>query len=180
MKKLILILLLLATADYSIAQPLKAEELLNMITCSDNECITGMVTPLGYEVALNDERAALKVYAFASKTTYQNESNAKIAKPYTLKFTVHYEDSAVFVNYTIGNKTEREMLVAAFQHEGFDYVRATKTESIYDNVATIYKSEKHPDLLLKITNYQKKEGRNTTFMEYDFELQRSTQAKAKK
>lgn len=174
MKKIVLITLLIVTAQYSYAQPLKAEEMLQMVTCTDNECITGMIVPKGYDVAFNEEEAASKVYAFSSKTKYQNESNAAIARPYTLKYTVHMEDSAVILNYTIGNKTEREMLLADFKHEGFDYVRATKTESTYDNVATIYESEKYPDIHLKVTNYQKKERRHTLYMEYDFELLKST------
>ncbi|MCB0697928.1 MAG: hypothetical protein KDC07_11215 [Chitinophagaceae bacterium] len=174
MKKIASVIVLSVIVNQCMAQPLEAEELLDMLTCNDYACISGKVIPLGYEVALNKETAGYQTYTFTSKTVYQNESNNKIMKPYKVNFTDHTEDSAITLNYVIGDKVNREMLLAAFKELGFRYDHATKTKSTFDNTATVYKSERYPGWVLKVTNYDKREGRHTHYLDYDFELWRFT------
>lgn len=172
MKHLLVILLTLTATNYSYAQPLNAEEMLQMLECKDYACMAKQVEPKGYEVLLNKETAGYKTYQFKSKLTYQNESNASIARPYIVQYTIGIEDKNTTLSYTLGNKNERESLLAKFEALGFTYVRATKTDSEFDNNATEYKSDKHPNVMLKITNYEKKEGRTVKYLEYEFQLLR--------
>lgn len=175
MKNLVAILVMIFAVQYTYAQPLEGEDLLNLVACDDYNCMLEKTELLGYEVASNKERDGYKVYGFKSELTYQNESNQNVIRPYMVQYAQRPGDSSIAVNYTVGSKTERKQLLQDFKLKGFDYVKATKTESIYDNAATVYKSDEHPDLWLKVTNFEKEEqGRK--FMEYDFELLRMTKA----
>lgn len=180
MKQFILVAALIATAQISFAQPLTSNELIEMAKCDDYNCIKKAVEPRGYEVAMNDERPdGFKSYAFNSKLTYKNESNENIAAPYRLEFHTRPGDSAVAVNYHVNNKEQRELLLDGFENEGFEYLEAGKTESTADNVATIYVSERHPDMRMKVTNFEKT-YKKKKYMEYDFEVIRMTKAKKEK
>lgn len=177
MKQLIGIIALIATTHTCIAQPLTATELLTMAECSDYNCIKEAVEPRGYEIARNDERPnGFKTYTFNSKLTYRNESNKGIAAPYRLEFHTRPGDSAVAINYYVNNKEQRELLLDAFENEGFEYQEAGKTESTADNVAVLYKSERYPEMRMKITNYEKT-YKKKKYMEYDFEVIRMTNVK---
>lgn len=175
MKKLTVLLCILLATQYTQAQKLTAEEMLTLAACEDYNCITQKITALGYDVASNKEREGYKVYGFKSKATYANESNGKVAKPNTFEYAQRPKDSSVAINYTIGNETVREQLLSEFQQMGFEYIKATKTESVYDNAAVIYESKEHPKLRLKVTNYEKEEMKKK-FLEYDFEIVRMTTA----
>lgn len=174
MKKVLIVAAVLLTTQLH-AQTLSSKTLLDIAACNNYNCVLEKTDLLGYEVALNKERAGYKVYNFKSEKKYENESNKQIVSHNMLAYTKRIEDSSIAINYTIGSKTERERLLTAFELEGYDYVKATKTESVYDNAATIYKSDKHPDIRLKVTNYEK--GKKAAKrMEYDFELLRMVKA----
>lgn len=177
-KTAFVITLLLGISQVSYAQPLTADELLEMVQCNEYKCISEEIEPKGYEIALNKETSGYKTYTFNSKTTYQNESNPTIAQPYKAEYNVRMDDRSVSIDYTVGNKSERELLLAGFQHQGFEYVRATKTESIYDNSATVYTSKLFPHVTLKVTDYEKKDHK-ITYLDYDFELMRKVQDSVK-
>jgi len=171
MKKLCLILLMMASAQYSFSQTLSAVEMLTMLNCKDYNCISEQVIPLGYDITLNKETEGYKNYIFSSKQIYQNGSNVSITLPYRIEFTVRTEDKSVTLNHAIGNKEIRESLLEDFKKAGFEYVRATRTNSNFDNAATEYKSPSFPNLVLKVTNYEKKDKKRM-YLEYDFELWR--------
>lgn len=173
MKNLLLILLALTGAQYSYAQPLNAEEMLQILQCPDYNCASKQIEAKGYDVLLNKETAGYKTYQFNSKLTYQNESNSSIARPYIVQYTIGSDDKNTTLSYTLGNKDQREALLANFEAMGFKYVRATKTDSNFDNNATEYTSDKHPGILLKVTNYEKRERRTIKYLEYEFQLWRA-------
>lgn len=179
MKTVLLVVLTALSTQPLFAQPLTADELLEMSTCDKYSCILKKAEPRGYEVALNKETGGYNVYTFHSKQTYINESNPKLVGPYRLTFTERPGDSSVAINYTVGNKEQRATLIAAFENEGYEYQHATKTESVYDNVATVYVSAKHPDTRLKVTNYEKTFEKKK-YLEYEFELMRMTNYREKK
>lgn len=178
MKKTVLSMLaILACAQLS-AQQLSANTLLEMAGCINYECLSTRAEATGYEVEYNNETDAAKTYMFASKDIYQNESNPKIARANRLEMTLIKADYSITLNYLTGSDTEHDRLLKQFKEEGFGYVKATKTMSTADNVATLYASEKYPDVKLKVTNYsrQRGEGREVVdeksrYMEYGFELQ---------
>src|SRR5688572_18132397 len=86
MKKACLIMLMLASAQYSFGQTLSAVEMLTMLNCKDYGCVSDQVIPLGYDITLNKETEGYKHYIFSSKQIYQNESNASITLPYRVEF----------------------------------------------------------------------------------------------
>lgn len=180
MKRILLLAIVITATNFSYAQPLSAEELLDMVTCDRYSCIKDKAEQKAYVVAMNKEREGYQVYAFNSKVTYVNGSNADLVSPYKLFYTQRPGDSSIALNYTVGDLEQRDLLIAGFEHVGFKYSHATKTESTNENVATVYTSEKHPDLRLKVTNYRKLFEKKKEYMEYDFEIMRMTKAKPEK
>lgn len=171
MKKMILLSAMLLIANLGKAQPLNATEMLELLQCKDYNCFSKLIEPKGYVVSLNKETGGYKTYQYKSKLTYQNESNAEIALPYVVEYVARMEDKATTVSHTVGSKNQRELLLTDFQVQGFEYVEATKTKSNFDNNAVVYKSKAYPGVVLKITNYEKKD-RKKMFLEYEFELWR--------
>lgn len=172
MKKILFLLTtVMVTAQYTNAQPLNATEMLEMLACKDYACFSKLIEPKGYEVALNKETHGYQTYQYKSKLTYQNESNAAIALPYTVAFTVQTDDKSTTLSHTVGNQEQRELLLTDFKVQGFEYVEGTKSKSTYDNNAVVYKSKAHPLITLKVTSFEKKD-RKKTYLEYEFELWR--------
>lgn len=161
------------------SQVFMADELLKLLQCNDYNCVSERVAPKGFDIALNKETEGYKLYAFNSRQLFQNESNNTVHRPYRLDFTIHIEDKSITLAQTVGDNTTREQLLEDFKNLGFKYVHTTKTRSVYDNSAQRFESENYPGIVLNLTNFEKKEqGRN--FMEYEFELWRSTQKMATK
>lgn len=164
-------MLLLLTSLFGQAQPLNSTEMMHMLQCNDFACFSKLIEPKGYDILLNKETAGYKTYQYKSKTIYKNESNAEIALPYKVNFTVHMDDKSTTLSHTVGSKNQRELLLTDFQLQGFEYVEATKTKSIYDNSAAVYKSKAHPGWVLKVTSFEMKD-RKKMYLEYEFELWR--------
>lgn len=178
MKKAVFATLAVISCMYGYAQQLSANQLLEMAGCINYACLSERAEATGYKVAYNNETDAHKTYKFASKDIYQNESNTNVTMPNRLEMILIKADYSITLNYLTGSNNERDRLLQQFKDEGFTYVKATKSKSTADNVATIYASEKYPKVKLAVTNYsrQRGEGREvvdekTRYMDYGFELQ---------
>ncbi len=178
MKKIVLIALAVISSLYGYSQQLTATQLLEMAGCIHYACLSERAEATGYKVTFNEENDAYKTYRFASEQMYQNESNPGVAMPNRLEMTLIKADYSITLNYLTGSDNERDRLLQQFKEEGFVYVKATKSMSTADNVATMYASEKYPKVQLRVTNYsrQRGEGREVVdeksrYMDYGFELQ---------
>ena len=117
----------------------------------------------------NNETEGYKTYAYYTKAIYKNESNENVAKPYAAIYNLYMEDKQIGVAHTVGTKAERDELLAQFKADGYSYQRATRKKVSAENTAQEYTSPNHPGIVLFMTTYALKEGKQDYTM-YEFEL----------
>ena len=170
MKKLLflLVILLVGTAC-AYAQTLSAADMLEMVNCKNYDCFGDKAKAKEYEIGSNNETEGYKTYAYYTKAIYKNESNENVAKPYAAIYNLYMEDKQIGVAHTVGTKAERDELLAQFKADGYSYQRATRKKVSAENTAQEYTSPNHPGIVLFMTTYALKEGKQDYTM-YEFEL----------
>lgn len=169
---------MLLAGSASTAQQLSANDLLAMAGCMDYECINTLAEAKAYEVERNKETPAYNLYVFHSTLEYQAENNKKVMRPHRLELTIIEPDNSITLNYFTAEKRERNELIDGFEELGFTAEKAMRSKSVSDNVAVAYRHPDHPDLELRVTNYEREKSKQRKtvqsakdYIEYGFEIQ---------
>lgn len=174
MKKLILLFALIILGNASIAQPLTAAEMLDMLKCKNNGCISPLLLAKDYEAGNNNESADFSVYEYYSKTSEPYDNNPLIVLPNRVEYSLTGKAYIVTVMFYTGSQHTVDGIMSDFTTKGFKPMRDTLEMVNNNNLQMEYTSTEYPNVLLILTQ-QKKERNEQKYTEYAFNLKQLPQ-----
>lgn len=171
MKRLVIIAVGLLACRLATAQPLTANEMLEMVQCTTNACFERQLLPKGYDADVSDESEDYSVYQYYSKTSEPYDDNEKVVLPNKVEFALTGKAYIVSVNFTTGNRDNYESILNDFRKCGFVIVPDEKNVS--DQHSDVYMNAAMPGMKLIVTIYHKDKNEQK-FTEYGFKINRMT------
>lgn len=173
MKKLIFLFATLLFGNAATAQPLTAAEMLEMLKCKTNACVSPVLKSKDYEAGNNNESEDFSVYEYYSKTSEPYDNNPLIVLPNRVEYSLTGKAYIVTVLFHTGSQHTVDGIMSDFTTKGFKPLRDT-LEMVNNNLQMEYTSAEYPNVLLILTQ-NKKEANEQKYTEYSFNLKQLPQ-----
>ena len=171
MRQLLLIMAVVMGSLTSYAQPVTANEMLDMIQCTGVSCLEAQLLPKGYEAGTSNKTEDYSVYEYYSKTSEPYDDNELVILPHQLQYSITGDAYIIAVNFVTGSKVNYEAILNDFKKEGFVVVPDDKNTG--DERSHIYMNPDMPGVKLSVTVYHKLKNEQK-YTEYGFKLNRMT------
>jgi hypothetical protein len=176
MKKLLFLFVMLILAARGIAQPVTAIEMLDMLQCKSNGCVSAMLIPKGFEAGNKNETEDFSVYEYYSKVSEPYDDNPWVVLPNRVEYSLTGKSYIVTLMFYTGSRHIVDGIIADFGTRGF--VPVTDTLAMTgDNLTMEFTSPQYPKVHLVLTQI-KKEMNEQQYTEYAFNLKLLPENKA--
>lgn len=171
MKQLLMIMVTIVISISSYAQPVTANEMLEMLQCTSPQCLEAKLLPKGYEAGATNETEDYSVYEYYSKTSEPYDDNERVILPNQLQYSITGDTYIIAVNFVTGSRVNFEAILNDFKKVGFVIVPDDKNTG--DELSDIYMNAEMPGTKLSVTIYHKVKNEQK-YTEYGFKLNRMT------
>lgn len=167
MKKIIFLLSTLFVAMQGNTQPITAQDMMDLVTCRTDSCVTNRLLPKGYEAGNVKETEDFSLYEYFSSISEPYSDNERVVLPNRVEYTHTGKAYIIAVNYLTGNKQIHDGVMKDFAARGF--VPVEDSQLALNNLRTAYMSAEYPAMRLLVTTYNKTVNEQQ-FTEYGFKL----------
>ena len=102
MKQLLMIIVAIVISISSYAQPVTANEMLEMLQCTSPHCLETKLLPKGYEAGATNETEDYSVYEYYSKTSEPYDDNERVILPNQLQYSITGDTYIITDNFVPG------------------------------------------------------------------------------
>ncbi len=168
MKKIFFSLAAIIFTIQATAQPVTAIEMLDMLQCKNNDCVSAMLIPKGFEAGNKNETEDFSVYEYYSKVSEPYDDNPWVVLPNRVEYSLTGKSYIVTLMFYTGSRHIVDGIIADFGTRGFVPVTDTLA-MVGDNLTMEFTSAQYPKVHLVLTQ-MKKEMNEQQYTEYAFNL----------